>query len=288
MANGGLAIVDEFDKLREDDRAKLHEALEQSEIHIDKANIHAVLPARCALLAAANPKMGRFDKYESLAPQINLAPALLSRFDLIFLLLDSPDPKKDEDLSWHILSGASDVEPVLHMDFLRKFLACARQIRTKTSEDANRQIQRYYTTIRGASHNSNSISVLPRVLHSLRRLAEASAKLRLSCEVSKLDVQAAIAIYEAAFRPLISTEAGGLDADIIDLGISQLDRDRAKIMLKIITDLSHNGGATISRIKEEADRASIPSVDALRLVKKLKIMGEIMEIKIGEFVLSGS
>jgi replicative DNA helicase Mcm len=78
MANGGLAVVDEFDKLREDDKAKLHEALEQGEIHIDKAGIHAVLPTRCAMLAAANPKLGRFDGHEPLVGQINLAPALIS------------------------------------------------------------------------------------------------------------------------------------------------------------------------------------------------------------------
>jgi len=89
LANGGTAIVDEFDKLKDDDRAKLHEALEQSQIHIDKASIHAVLPARCSLLAAANPKMGRFDLYEPIGPQINLTPALLSRFDLIFVMNDS-------------------------------------------------------------------------------------------------------------------------------------------------------------------------------------------------------
>lgn len=279
MANGGLAIVDEFDKLGDDDRAKLHEALEQGEIHIDKASVHAVLPTKCAVLAAANPKLGRFDMYESLPSQINLTPALLSRFDLIFLMRDAPDAKNDEEISWHILSGAKEVDPPLNTDLLRKFLAYAKKIRPEMTEAANRKIQKFYVGTRRKSYNGNSVSIIPRSIHSIRRVAEAIAKLRLSNQVTEEDVETAINVYYKAFRPIISTEEGGMDVDLLDLGISKLSRDRTKVIKEIIRKLSQNGGAIISRIMEEADKASIPGNDAMEILKRLKKNGDVMEMR---------
>lgn len=284
MANGGIAIVDEFDKLRDDDKAKLHEALEQGQIHVDKASVHAVLPTNCSLLAAANPKMGRFDKYESLTKQVNLAPAFLSRFDLIFLLLDRPDPSRDEEIARHILVDAHKEQPVLDQEFLRKYLAYARRFKPTLSTEASNRLTDHYTNIR--KNDSDGIPILPRALHSLRRLAEASAKLRLSQIVALEDADRAIKVYSAAFDPLISNETGGLDVDIIDLGFSQLDRDRVKLLTKIIHNLSLDGGASISRINEEADKASIPQDDAMEILRRLKKAGDVMEIRPGVFTLS--
>jgi replicative DNA helicase Mcm len=151
--------------------------------------------------------------------------------------------------------------------------------------EANRKIQKYYISVRNASNNA-TIPILPRALHSIRRLSEAHAKLRLSCEVTEEDVQAAIEVYNAAFSPLMSSENGCLDADMIDLGISQFQRDRIKIILRIIRKLAENGGAAISRIKDEAEKTSISPSDAMKILVNLKKTGEIMEIKNGEFVLS--
>jgi replicative DNA helicase Mcm len=284
MANGGIAIVDEFDKLRDDDKAKLHEALEQGQIHVDKASVHAVLPTNCSLLAAANPKMGRFDKYDSLTKQVNLAPALLSRFDLIFLLLDRPDPSRDEEIAKHILVDAHKVDPVLDQEFLRKYLAYARRLKPTLSQEASKRLIDHYTNIR--KNTSNGIPILPRALHSLRRLAEASAKLRLSQIVTLEDADRAIKVYNAAFDPLISNEIGDLDSDIVNLGSSKLDRDRVRLFKDIISSLSVDGGATILKIQEEADEASIPHDDAMEILRRLKKAGDVMEIRPGIFALS--
>jgi replicative DNA helicase Mcm len=91
LADKGIAAIDEMDKMNNEDKSALHEAMEQQTISVAKAGVMATLKSRCSLLAAANPKLGRFDKYEPIAPQINLTPALMSRFDLIFVLTDDPE-----------------------------------------------------------------------------------------------------------------------------------------------------------------------------------------------------
>ncbi|MDD1742407.1 MAG: minichromosome maintenance protein MCM, partial [Methanotrichaceae archaeon] len=105
LADKGIAAVDELDKMSNDDRSALHEAMEQQTISVAKAGVMATLKSRCALLAAANPKLGRFDKYEPIGPQINLTPALMSRFDLIFVLTDEPDTARDSKIAEHIISS---------------------------------------------------------------------------------------------------------------------------------------------------------------------------------------
>ncbi len=105
LADKGIAAIDEMDKMNNEDKSALHEAMEQQTISVAKAGVMATLKSRCSLLAAANPKLGRFDKYEPIAPQINLTPALMSRFDLIFVLTDDPDTKRDSAIAQHILKS---------------------------------------------------------------------------------------------------------------------------------------------------------------------------------------
>ena len=105
LADKGIAAVDEIDKMEKKDRDALHEVMEQQTVSIAKAGITARLNARCALLAAANPKLGRFDKYTPISEQINLPPTLLSRFDLIFTMMDEPDEETDRKTAEHILDA---------------------------------------------------------------------------------------------------------------------------------------------------------------------------------------
>jgi len=286
MANRGLAIIDEFDKLGDADKGMLHDALEKLEIHIDKAGIHAVLPTRCSLLAAANPKLGRFDELETVSSQINLTPPLMSRFDLIFVILDKPDLTRDRLISQHILEGAKNVHPPLDMLSLRKFLAFAREIKPRMTEAASKRVQEYYISLRQNPVNGDSISIHPRALQSIRRLAEANAKLRLSGEVTEEDAATAISVHRRAFKPLLSTDDGELDVDIVDLGISQLSRDMTRIIKKIIRNLSSDGGATLSKIMNESDRCSIPKKDAIEVLARLKKTGDVMELRPGLFAVA--
>ena len=110
LADMGVAAVDEMDKMEKGDRSALHEAMEQQSISVAKAGITATLKSRCALLGAANPKYGRFDMYGDISDQINMPPSLLSRFDLIFIMTDQPEQKRDLAIAEHILKAHSTGE----------------------------------------------------------------------------------------------------------------------------------------------------------------------------------
>ncbi len=110
LADMGVAAVDEMDKMEKGDRSALHEAMEQQSISVAKAGITATLKSRCALLGAANPKYGSFDMFGDLSDQINMPPSLLSRFDLIFIMTDQPEQKRDLAIAEHILKAHSTGE----------------------------------------------------------------------------------------------------------------------------------------------------------------------------------
>ena len=130
LSNNGLVAIDEMDKMSSEDRSAMHEALEQQSISISKANIQATLASKTTVLAAANPKMGRFDSYGVLAEQIDMPPTLISRFDLIFPIIDRPDTTKDRELASHILKihqEDADEQDLIGTELLKKYIAYARQ-----------------------------------------------------------------------------------------------------------------------------------------------------------------
>src|SRR6056297_3313534 len=103
LSNKGLVCIDELEKMDPQDRSAMHEAMEQQTVTISKANVQATLRAETSVLAAANPKFGRFDPYQSIAQQIELPPTLINRFDIIFTLRDIPNREKDERIAKHVL-----------------------------------------------------------------------------------------------------------------------------------------------------------------------------------------
>lgn len=112
LAHNGNICIDEFDKMKEEDRSAIHEALEQQTISISKAGINTTLNSKCSVLAAANPKYGRFDMYKNIAEQLNLSPPILSRFDLIFVLTDTINRKTDAQKAMKIM-GEEEEKPVI-------------------------------------------------------------------------------------------------------------------------------------------------------------------------------
>jgi len=193
IADLGIACVDELDKMAPKDRDALHQAMEQQEISVAKAGINATLKSRCALLGAANPKFGRFDDYAPIADQINIPPALLSRFDLIFPVTDKPDKERDDEMAGHILEvhkyGAmfshdeqvemDKITPAIPPDFMRKYIAYAkRNVFPVLSEEAIERIKNYYVDMRAKA--KETIPFTPRQLEAFIRIAEASERMRLS------------------------------------------------------------------------------------------------------------
>jgi replicative DNA helicase Mcm len=246
LADQGIAMIDEFDKMRADDRTAIHEAMEQHTISIAKAGIVATLNARTSILAAANPKRGRWNPFKATAENLNLPPTILSRFDLIFVLEDKPNLKEDHEKASHILRlhklNTLPVDPPIQQELLRKYIAHARrEIRPKLSDDAVARLLEYYTELRSSSGKieegrPDPIAITPRQLEALVRLSEARAKMRLSEEVSYEDASGAVHLMNATLDKLARDETGKLDIDKYSSGLSDQGRRR----LDRIDDLIDN------------------------------------------------
>ncbi|MCU0850624.1 MAG: minichromosome maintenance protein MCM [Candidatus Thermoplasmatota archaeon] len=316
LADKGLACIDEIDKMEETDRSSLHQAMEQQEISVAKAGINATLKSRCAVLAAANPKLGRFDEFIPMHEQINMPPALLSRFDLIFSILDKPNRKTDTDLASHILQShkggeihehmkkTSDnmysksqestflkhVLPVFEPEFLRKYVAYAkRNVFPVMTDDALEILQNYYVDFRSSS--KDSVPFTPRQLEAFVRLAESSARIRLSQEANVEDAKRAISIIDQYLRRVgTDRETGKFDIDIIATGISHSQHERMRVILDIIQRLcqeSTEDSASRSDIINEAEIQGIESRKVEEVLDRLNRNGQIYEPSHGKYRLAG-
>ena len=277
LADGSLACVDELDKMDERDREAMHQALEQQEISVAKAGINATLKARCSLLAAANPKLGRFDEFIPLYEQINLPPALFSRFDLIFPIIDKPKKDTDEKLAEHMLrlhqnpEKYENAKPFFFADFLRKYIAYARQnSKPVLTDDALTVIKEFFVDIREKSIKGE-VPVTPRQLETLMRLSEASARIRLDKEITVEDAERAIAIFgEYARRVATDRETGGIDLDIIATGHSHSQQGRMRIIIGIIDRLSKESPDSWAKQEDIVREAEIKGIDASKTESALK------------------
>lgn len=199
MCDGGICCIDEFDKMTESTRSVLHEVMEQQTLSIAKAGIVCQLNARTSVLAAANPVSSAWDKDKTIIDNIKLPDTLLSRFDLIFLLLDPNNDAYDTQLARHLVSRYlanpdEGDDSMIELDLLRDYIAYARaHIHPKLTNEANDLLIETYIQLRQESKETQGrIQVYPRNFESLIRLSEAHAKMRLSTQVDLGDV------YEAA------------------------------------------------------------------------------------------
>lgn len=284
LADGGIACIDEIDKMSPQDRSALHEAMEQQEIHVAKAGITAALKSRCALLAAANPKYGRFDEYRPISDQIDLAPALLSRFDVIFPIKDKPEKSVDMGMAEHILkshlggeikehrsisenpkyskddeeSVLKGVTPLLEPKFLQKYIAYARRIIYPVmTQEAIQELAEFYVHLRTqeGSGETTVVAITPRQLEALVRIAEASARMRLSEQVTNEDTERAIKISQYYLKR-VASDSGILDIDMIATGVGHSQRSRIIELMDIIRILGESdksGNANEDEVLDEAE-----------------------------------
>ena len=263
-------------------------------ISISKAGITATLNARTTVIAAANPKFGRFNRHKSLPEQLDLPPTLLSRFDLIFLLLDEPDEKVDSQIAEHILrvrrGEAEVVTPKIPYDLLKKYIAYARKnVHPVLSREAMDEIKRYYVRMRrGAKRVGEDelqpIPITARQLEALIRLSEAHARMRLSETVTREDARAAIAIMEEMLRTIAVDEEGAIDAAILEVGKSTKKLSKIEKLIDIIKNLEGEGehGAPEDRVLEAAKQAGLGTEkDIRKLIEDLKRDARIYEPRAG-------
>ena len=294
LANKGICCVDEIDKMEREDRVAMHEAMEQQTITISKANIHSTLNAQTTILAAANPKLGRFDPYVPVAEQINMPPTLISRFDLIFPIRDLPNKEKDEKLASHILKTfrtPEEVIPEIPPEIMRNYIAYAKKYcKPKLSKEAMNQIKSFFVDLRSQRKKEDEeggirpIPISARQLEALVRLAQASAKLRLSNVVERKDAERAIKIMKYCLQKVgLDTETGELDIDRIVTGISTSHRSRIIMVRELIKELETKYGSNIP-LEDLVDAAKERGVEEARveeIIERMKREGELFEPKHG-------
>merc|ERR1719331_1512064 len=211
LADGGIVCIDEFDKMRPDDRVAIHEAMEQQTISIAKAGITTVLNTRCSVLAAANPIHGSWDESSELGEQLDMATTILSRFDLIFLVKDVRDEERDQTLAKHVLElhqkGVAEqtVEADIPVALFRKYLTYVRRnCFPRISERAESSLENHYIRIRSQLRKErnegggNTIPITVRQLEALARISESFARMEMSEEATEDHVEHAIELFTIA------------------------------------------------------------------------------------------
>ncbi|MFH0977816.1 MAG: minichromosome maintenance protein MCM [Candidatus Woesearchaeota archaeon] len=291
LANHGLCAIDELDKMSKEDRSAMHEGLEQQSVSIAKANIQATLTCETTVLAAANPKFGRFDPYGNIAEQIDLPSTLINRFDLIFPIKDLPDEDKDKKMARFILNLHQNPyveEPEISTNLLRKYIAYAKQnLKPRLTEAAVEEIELYYLKMRASGSIEGavkSIPISPRQLEGLIRLSEAAARVRLSDKVTKKDARRAINLLDYCLRQIaLDEETGTIDIDRIATGITATQRTRIVSIKEIIVELENKLGKTIpiEDIMRLATEKGMDESDVESAIEKLKRSGDIYEPRHG-------
>jgi replicative DNA helicase Mcm len=292
LANKGMCMIDEMDKMSKEDTSAMHEALEQQTVSISKANIQATLVCETTVLAAANPKHGRFDPSGIIAEQIEMSPTLLSRFDLIFPIKDIPDEIKDEKFATFVLElhhSSTGIVPEIETKQLRKYLIYAKKLIPKLTPQAIEELKGYYVKMRSAGAEveagMKSVAITPRQLEALVRLAEAYAKLHLSDKVTKRDAKKSIELMDYCLRQIgLDPKTGKIDIDKIYVGITASQRGKMHVITEIIDDLiktSQGKSIEVSEIEKIAASKNISEKDVTETLESLKKSGEIFEPKRG-------
>jgi len=263
-ANGGIVCIDELDDMPSDVRAAMLEPMSKQSIHITKAGINAHLSTQTCVVAGANPKYGRFDRYEPVEDQFDFDSALLSRFDLIYTLTDQPDPEQDDKITGHILDAREaakktdrgvelteaeegTVDTPVSEDLLRKWVALAKRQPAPTyeSEDVKLKLRDNFTTLRGANgyDQDSPVPTTFRKLEGIVRIAEAAAKFEFSEVITERHVAIATKHVGQSMRDYGRDEEGTLDVDVQETGSSKTRKDQLKLIESTIKSIAEDGGA---------------------------------------------
>lgn len=308
LAHNGILFFDELDKMKQEERASLHEMMESQSFTVHKAGINATLLARTTILAAANPKIGRFDPYTELYTQLNIPPTLINRFDLIFPLKDIPEEHKDDKMARHILKShrklldlekpkegatSSEINPFLNKQFTKKYIAYAkRKISPEITDEAEDVIHSYYINLRKQANPTEgkamAIPINARYLEGIIRVGEEYARARLSKKVSKEDAQRAVDLIDYCLKQFgYDPETGKIDMDRISgvaMPVSKKNiRETIFSIFKEAKEGGRNSEAPLSYkdVFDGAKSKGISEDETEEIVHRMKEAGDLFEPRSG-------
>ncbi len=285
LADRGICAIDEFDKMNPIDRSSIHEAMEQQTVSIAKAGIVAQLNARTAIIAAANPRFGRYEDTRPPVENINLPPTILSRFDLLFVIKDEPNEEVDRKMARHILELRRGhilevAEPVISMELLRKYISYAKQhIQPSLTDEAMERIEEYYLNVRKETDETSAIAITPRYLEAIIRLSESQARMALKEDVTIDHVEAAINLLQTSLEQVGKDPlTGRVDIDILLSGTTKTTRSKMQTIIDIIKEESRRSSTeivSVQRLKDLAKEQNVEEDFVDKVLEQLRTNGEI-------------
>ncbi|MBI3860058.1 MAG: ATP-binding protein [Thaumarchaeota archaeon] len=288
LADLGIAAIDEFEKMKPEDRTALHEMMEQQTVTIAKGGIYATLNARTAILAACNPVLGRYNPFQNLTENIeNIPIPLLTRFDLIFVVKDQPAPAEDDRLASHILSVHSKkgyaAPPPIEFSLLKKYISYVKRITPSLTKEAAERLKEYYLELRKAGGDEGQIPATPRTLESLIRIATARARVLQKTEVSEEDALAAVALMNRMVEDVL-TDATTRKTDFgIQLGKPVGETKNLRAAMEVFRTIEGAEKKPVERkaFKEELMKAKFTDEDAEKMIRTMFREGIVYESKPG-------
>ena len=291
LGDQGLVCIDEFDKMKAEDRSALHEVMEQQTASIAKGGIVATLNARASILAAANPMYGKYDPFKNITENVNLPVPLLTRFDLIFVVRDKPSKERDTKIAKHIINlhtpKGIDSRSLIDAETLTKYLAYAKRVQPVLTQEAEEKILDYYMKMRSMGQDSEDIiTVTPRQLEGLIRLATARARLLLKTQVEGSDAQRAIDLLEEMFNEAgIDVNTGKVDLGTLQ-GRPRSEVSKMQLFMDVIRGLEgeHKHPVEESQLVEELAKTDKFTEDEARnYIRKMQKDSVIYEAKPGYY-----
>ncbi|TLS26515.1 hypothetical protein PpBr36_05530 [Pyricularia pennisetigena] len=258
LADNGVVCIDEFDKMRDEDRVAIHEAMEQQTISIAKAGITTILNARTSVLAAANPIFGRYDELKSPGENIDFQTTILSRFDMIFIVRDEHEPGKDQRIAKHVMNlhqGRTNVqeqiESEIPFDKLRRYISyCKSRCAPRLSAEAAERLSSHFVTIRRQVHAAemeantrSSIPITVRQLEAIVRITESLAKMQLAPIATEDHVKEAIRLFLASTLDAVNQGA--------DQGSREINDEASKVEAELRRRLPIGWSTSFATLRRE-------------------------------------